>query len=166
MSRITWALGLVILLTAAAPAHAATLVSETTWGGAASEVVGDAAGASDGSTYVAGFTTSFGTSAPTIFVIKFAANGTLSWQRTWEAPVQFGTDQATDVAVAADGSVYVTGSTQGDAVLLKLSSDGALLWQRSWGGTAMRAAGRLRSPPTVRSTSSAGRRASGRTCSS
>ena len=53
MSRITWALGLVILLTAAAPAHAATLVSETTWGGPASEVVGDAAVASDGSTYVA-----------------------------------------------------------------------------------------------------------------
>jgi hypothetical protein len=135
MSRITWALGLVILLTAAAPAHAATLVSETTWGGAASEVVGDAAVASDGSTYVAGFTTSFGTSAPTIFVIKFAAaDGSLIWQRTWEAPVQFGTDQANDVAVAADGSVYVTGSTQGDAVLLKLSSDGALLWQRRWGG--------------------------------
>ncbi len=34
--------------------------------------------------------------------------------------MQFGTDQANDVAVAADGSVYVTGSTQGvggDAVL-------------------------------------------------
>jgi uncharacterized delta-60 repeat protein len=136
MGRITWALGLVILLATAAPAPAATLVSETTWGGPASEVVGDAAVAPDGSTYVAGFTTSFGTSTPTIFVIKFAAaDGSLSWQRTWEAPVQFGTDQANDVAVAADGSVYVTGSTQGDAVLLKLSSDGELLWQRRWGGS-------------------------------
>ena len=138
MSRITWTLGLVLLLTAAAPARAATLVSETTWGGAASEVVGDTAVASDGSTYVAGFTTSFGTSAPTIFVVKFAADGSLTWQRTWEGPVQFGTDQANDVAIAADGSVYVTGSTQGvggDAVLLNLSPDGALLWQRRWGGT-------------------------------
>jgi uncharacterized delta-60 repeat protein len=138
MSRIAWTLGLVLLLTAAAPARAATLVSETTWGGPATEAVGDTAVAPDGSTYVAGFTTSFGTSSPTIFVVKFAADGSLTWQRTWEGPVQFGTDQANDVAVASDGSVYVTGSTQGvggDAVLLKLSPDGDLLWQRRWGGS-------------------------------
>ena len=134
MSRIAWALGVVVLLTAAAPAHAATLISETTWGGAASEVVGDTAVAPDGSTYVAGFTTSFGTSSPTIFVVKFAADGSLSWQRTWEGPAPFGTDQANDVAVAGDGSVYVTGSTQGDAVLLKLTPGGDLVWQRRWGG--------------------------------
>ena len=134
MIRIVWALAVVVLLTAAAPARAATLLSETTWGGAASEVVGDTAVAPDGSTYVAGFTTSFGTSSPTIFVVKFAADGSLSWQRTWEGPAQFGTDQASDVAVAADGSVYVTGSTQGDAVLLKLTPGGDLVWQRRWGG--------------------------------
>jgi uncharacterized delta-60 repeat protein len=135
MRRITLALGLVVLFTAAAPARAATLLSETTWGGPASEVVGDTAIAADGSTYVAGFTTSFGASSPTVFVVKFAPDGSLTWQRTWEGPGQFATDQANDVAVAADGSVYVTGFTQGDAVLLKLTPAGDLVWQRRWGGS-------------------------------
>jgi len=137
VGRAMAALGLLVLLAAATPARAATLVSETTWGGASSEVVGDTAVAPDGSTYLAGFTTSFGMSSPTIFVVKFAPDASLSWQRTWEGPAQFGTDQANDVAVARDGSVYVTGSTQGDAgdaVLLKLSPEGALVWQRRWGG--------------------------------
>jgi uncharacterized delta-60 repeat protein len=129
---------LLALPAAASPAQAATLVSETTWGGASSEVVGDAAVAADGSTYLTGFTTSFGTTPSVIFAVNFASDGSLSWQRTWEGPQQFGDDQGSDVAVASDGSVYVTGSTPGvagDAVLLKFAPDGSLVWQRRWGGS-------------------------------
>src|SRR5688572_4749775 len=49
-------------------AQGATLIGETTWGGPAAESVGDAAVAADGSTYLAGFTTSFGATSPTLFV--------------------------------------------------------------------------------------------------
>ena len=131
------ALSAFAVFAAAQPARAATLVSETTWGGAVSEVVGDAAVASDGSTYLAGFTTSFATNQTAIFVVKFAPDGTLTWQRTWDAVAAFSNDEARDVAIAPDGSVYVTGSAlgvAGDVVLLKLSQNGDLVWQQRWGG--------------------------------
>jgi uncharacterized delta-60 repeat protein len=128
----------VVFVAGAGSTRAATVISETTWGGTASEVTGGAAMAPDGATYLAGFTTSFDPfGQQQIFVVKFAGDGSLSWQRTWEGPDQFGNDQGTDVAVASDGSVYVTGSTlgvRGDAVLLKFSAEGSLLWQRRWDG--------------------------------
>src|SRR5262249_37606644 len=60
-------------------------------------------------------------------------------QKTWGGPDR---DGANGVAVAADGSVYVTGSTRSfsagpflhdDALLLKYAPDGTLLWQRTYG---------------------------------
>jgi uncharacterized delta-60 repeat protein len=117
------------------------LVSETTWGGPISEVASGVAVAPDGSTYLTGFTTSFDPFGQLqLFLVKHAPDGTIAWQQTWEGPDQFGNDEGTDVATAPDGSVYVSGSTQGnrgDALLLKFSSEGALLWQRRWdsGGT-------------------------------
>jgi uncharacterized delta-60 repeat protein len=122
---------------AASTAQAATLVSETTWGGAGSESVGDAVTAPDGSTYLAGFTSSFADGQNEILVLKFDSDGNPAWQRTWDGPEQFGNDQATDVDVAPDGSVYVTGQTigtGGDVVLLKFTPAGELVWQRRWGG--------------------------------
>jgi len=128
-----------VFLAAPAPAEAATLISQTTWGGADSEVTNGTAVASDGSTYLAGFTTSFDPAArPRIFTVKFAADASVAWQRTWAGPETFGDDEANDVAVASDGSLYVTGFTvgvAGDAVLLKFSPDGTLLWQNRWGGS-------------------------------
>ncbi|HUS16862.1 MAG TPA: hypothetical protein VM536_17840 [Chloroflexia bacterium] len=128
-----------VSLAGAGRAQAATLLTESTWGGPADEVTGGAAVAADGSTYLAGFTTSFGNGDLSLFIIKFAPDGSLAWQRTWDGPESFGSDQATDVAVAPDGTVYVAGATQGtggDALLLKFAPDGTLLWQRTWGGPA------------------------------
>lgn len=107
-------LSLLLVVAAAPAAQAATLRSQTTWGGPDAEVTDGTAVAADNSTYLAGFTRSFNPSArPTIFVVKFAADGSLSWQRTWKGPETFSDDEAKDAAVAADGSVYVTGSTVG-----------------------------------------------------
>jgi len=132
-------LSLLLVVAAAPAARAATLLSQTTWGGPDSEVTEGTAVTADGSTYLAGFTRSFDPAArPSIFVVKFAADGSLTWQRTWKGPEAFGDDEANGVAVAADGSVYVTGFTvgvTGDAVLLKFAPDGTLLWQRRWGGS-------------------------------
>jgi uncharacterized delta-60 repeat protein len=126
----------ILALVVAVSARGATLVSETTWGGADSEVTSGVAVGTEGATYVTGFTTSFDQfGEEELFLAKHAADGTIAWQRTWEGPQQFANDRGTDVVVTPDGSVYVTGSTlgnQGDVLLLKFSSDGSLLWQRRW----------------------------------
>jgi uncharacterized delta-60 repeat protein len=135
------ALSLLVAVAAAVPAGAATLQSERTWGGTASEVTNGSALAADGSSYLAGFTTSFDTSGQeNVSVVKFAADASLVWQRRWNGPELFGNDQANDVAVAPDGSVYVTGSTfggGGDVLVLKFSPEGSLVWQQRWGGSGL-----------------------------
>ena len=118
-----------------------TLLTETTWGGAGSDVAEGVASAADGSSYVAGITDSFttdqfGNPSPRIFVVKFAPDGSLAWQRIWNGTTIRGLGRP-DVAVSADASVYVTGITAdngNDAVLLKFDANGTLLWERAWGG--------------------------------
>jgi uncharacterized delta-60 repeat protein len=118
-----------------------TLLTETTWGGVGSDVADGVASAADGSSYVVGVTDSFttdpfGIPSPKIFVVKFAPDGSLTWQRIWNGTIIRGLGRP-DVAVSADGSVYVTGVTAengGDAVLLKFETNGNLLWERAWGG--------------------------------
>ena len=120
-----------------------TLLTETTWGGVGSDVADGVASAADGSSYVVGITDSFttdqfGNPSPKIFVVKFAPDGSLSWQRIWNGTTIRGLGRP-DVAVSADGSVYVTGVTAdngNDAVLLKFDANGTLLWERAWGGAA------------------------------
>jgi len=120
-----------------------TLLTETTWGGTSSDVAEGVASAADGSSYLVGITDSFATDpfgnpSPRIFVVKFAPDGSLTWQRIWNGTTIHGLGRP-DVAVSADGSVYVTGITANngnDAVLLKFDASGALLWERAWGGAA------------------------------
>jgi uncharacterized delta-60 repeat protein len=120
-----------------------TLLTETTWGGAGSDVAEGVASAADGSSYVVGITDSFtrdpfGNPSPKIFIVKFAPNGSVTWQRIWNGTTIRGLGRP-DVAVSADGSVYVTGITAdngNDAVLLKFDTNGTLLWERAWGGAA------------------------------
>ena len=120
-----------------------TLLTETTWGGTGSDVAEGVASGADGSSYVVGITDSFtidpfGNPSPKIFLVKFAPDGSLSWQRIWNGTTIRGLGRP-DVAVSADGSVYVTGVTadnQNDAVLLKFDANGTLLWERAWGGAA------------------------------
>ena len=120
-----------------------TLLTETTWGGVGSDVAEGVASAADGSSYVVGITDSFtidqfGNPSPKIFVVKFAPDGSLTWQRIWNGTTIRGLGRP-DVAVSADGSVYVTGVTAdngNDAVLLKFDANGTLLWERAWGGAA------------------------------
>jgi uncharacterized delta-60 repeat protein len=120
-----------------------TLLTETTWGGAGSDVAESVASAADGSSYVVGITDSFtidpfGNPSPKIFVVKFASDGSLSWQRIWNGTTIRGLGRP-DVAVSPDGSVYVTGITAdngNDAALLKFDANGTLVWERNWGGAA------------------------------
>src|SRR4029450_7960168 len=142
MLLLAW-VGLLLVTFATTTAQAQTLQSETTWGGNGSDVSDGVARAADGSSYVAGITDSFTTDqfdnpSPKIFVVKFAPDGSLIWQRIWNGTTIRGLGRP-DVAVSTDGSVYVTGVTadnQNDAVLLKFDASGTLLWERAWGGAA------------------------------
>jgi hypothetical protein len=128
---------------APATAQAQTLLSETTWGGNGSDVSEGVAIAADGASYVVGITDSFttdqfGNPSPRIFLVKFAADGSLVWQRIWNGTTVRGIGR-TDVALGAGDSVYVTGvstNNGNDAVLLKFDVNGTLLWERTWGGPA------------------------------
>jgi Domain of unknown function (DUF5122) beta-propeller len=138
-------LNLVLLPLAPVSAQAQTLLSQTTWGGTGRDAANGIAVGADGSAYVVGisdsFTTDqFGQPSAAIFIVKFAPDGSLVWQRVWTASTVFGSFQGPGVALAADGSVFVTGLTNTntsnsiDAVLLKFDPNGNLLWQRTWGG--------------------------------
>jgi len=129
-----------LLTVGAVPTHAATLVSQTIWGTPEHESSDGVATAPDGSRYLTGIHI-VGFDPPQIFLVKFAANGSIAWQETWDGPDSFFNNSARDVAVSPDGSaVYVTGSffiNPNVAVLLKFNpADGSLVWDRSWGGNA------------------------------
>jgi hypothetical protein len=134
--------GLVLILLTAVPAASQTLLTQTTWGGTGSDVSSGVAMAADGSAYVVGISDSFtvdqfGTPSPRLFVVKFAPNGSLAWQRIWNGSTVRGLGR-TAVALAG-GFVYVTGvSTDNgnDAVLLKFDAAGTLVWERTWGGAS------------------------------
>ena len=134
------ALSAVVAALTVAPAAAFTVVSESSWGTAGSETARGVAVAPDGSIYQAVTAFDLGNFPPTLILLKYAADGTLLWEQAWEVPGSFFTEDAADVAVASDGSVYVVGSANGDALILKFSPDGTLLWQRTWGETGSDAA--------------------------
>lgn len=131
---------LVLLILAPGTVAGQTLITQTTWGGGGAEFPGDVATATDGSAYAVGTSDSFATDQfgnpdPKIFLVKFAPNGTVAWQRIWNGSTIHG---RTAVAADAAGSVFVTGFTTangGDAVILKFDAAGRLLWERTWGGS-------------------------------
>jgi hypothetical protein len=139
----TTSIGLLLLFLAAGTAQGQTLLIEKTWGGGGSDVAEAVATSADGGFYVVGITDSFavdqfGNPSARIFVVKFAADGSLAWQRAWNGTTIRGLGRP-DVAVSSDGSAYVTGVTAdngNDAVLLKFDTSGTLLWERTWGGTS------------------------------
>jgi hypothetical protein len=136
-----------------------SLLWSTFLGGNASELGTALAVAADGCCYVAGNT--FSDDFPTLkaynatkgllrdgFISKFASNGSLLWSTflggNW-------LDYVSDIAVAADGSCYLTGYTEStnfplkdavnqsycdrEAFVSKFASNGSLLWSTYLGGS-------------------------------
>lgn len=130
----------IVLLAGSPAAGQSTLLSQTIWGTPDHEGTQGVAVGPDGSTYLTGDHI-VGFDPTKIFLVKFAPDGSIAWQRTWDGPAQFASNNAQDVAVAPDGSaVYVTGTSfisPNVAILLKFNSaDGSLVWDRSWAGNA------------------------------
>src|SRR5438093_7033243 len=117
MNRWTHLIAAVIMSLVPALARGAssgpTLLSEATWGGPNSDAPNGVATAADGSSYVVGITDSFavdqfGQPSPRIFVVKFAPDGSLAWQKIWNGTTVRGLGRS-GVAVGTGGSVYATG---------------------------------------------------------
>jgi uncharacterized delta-60 repeat protein len=112
---------------------AGTLVWQRTWGDNGNFANGIAVGA-DGSVYVAGGTSTFDIGQGDVIVFKLTADGALEWDLTWGGP---GFDAGRDIAVGADGGIYIAGETNSfvanDAFLIKVSAAGVVLWERDWG---------------------------------
>ena len=131
------------ILCVAAIAQGQTLRSETTWGGAGSDVAYGVAVDFDGSSYVTGISDSFavdqfGIPAQRIFLTRFAADGSLVWQRIWNGQTLSGGLRGPSVALGANGAVFVSGRSVvngNDAVVLKFDAFGNLIWERTWGGS-------------------------------
>ncbi len=86
-----------------------------------------------------GGTRSFGAGGDDAFLLKYGADGTLLWQRTYgTAPddLNSGEEAGIGVAVAPDNSgVLVVGNYRdGNIFLAKFSPAGLLLWDLTWGG--------------------------------
>src|SRR5262245_32042044 len=121
------------------PLLAYVLEQERTWGGLERDGAQGIAVAGDGSLYVTGSTRSFGAGGDDAFLLKYGADGTLLWQRTYgTAPddLNSGEESGIGVAVAPDNSgVLVVGNYRdGNIFLAKFSPAGLLLWDLTWGG--------------------------------
>jgi hypothetical protein len=142
--RKTIVLGTMLILVQL-PLLAYVLLQERTWGGVERDGANGVAAAADGSAYVTGSTRSFGAGGDDAFLLKYDANGTLLWQRTYgTAPDQSnsGQEAGIGVAVAPDGGVVMLGNYRdGNIFLAKFNSAGTLLWARTWGGNEEGAGG-------------------------
>ena len=104
----------------------------------AEQVVVDAAG----NVYATGF--SYGADFDYDWAtLKFAADGSLRWERRLDAPGR-SDDRAADMALLPDGNVVVSGVTQpggeqfpdNDAETVAYDPQGSIVWQARWSDTA------------------------------
>lgn len=89
----------------------------------------------DGALYVTGSTPGPGLIANVLLLRYQQLDGTRDWAVQWDGGAV--SDSGRDVAVDADGFIYVGGGTVGDGLdclTLKFDSGGAYLWDQLWDG--------------------------------
>jgi hypothetical protein len=92
---------------------------------------------SDGEYVITGYTYSFGSGWPDVFVIKLDSSGNLSWAKTIGGTYS---DYGYSIQQTSDGGYVITGKTNSfgaggyDVFVIKLDSSGNLSWARTIGG--------------------------------
>ena len=117
-----------------------TVQWQKTLGGSDLDSGSSVAVAPDGSVYVCGVTHSVGAGKSDLLFAKFSSSGTVQWQKTIGGS---DLESGYSVAVAPDGSVYVSGFTasagagSADLLLVKFSSSYTVQWQKILGGSSI-----------------------------
>lgn len=98
------------------------------WGGTGSEGFSSVILTSDGGYLATGSTSSYGAGDRDMLLVKFNADGTLAWNKTWGGTAF---DNGASLIQTASGSYVVVGTTQsfgtgGDIFIAKYTSDGVL----------------------------------------
>ena len=119
---------------------AGALNSQRTWGGSFFDVSRGVAVATDGAIFITGETLFTANAA---FLVKFAADGSVVWEREWGLVGKggFPEDDDTDgnaVAAAPDGGAFVVGGSTGtgvnpNLVAVRFDSAGNFVWERVGG---------------------------------
>ncbi len=115
-----------------------SLAWQKTFGGGIDDKAYSIQQTTDGGYIVAGYTNSFGSGDPDVYVLKLNSDGSLAWQKTFGGN---GYDEAYSIQQTTDGGYIVVGYTSSfgswpyDAYILKLNSDGSLAWQKTYGGS-------------------------------
>src|SRR3990167_6343532 len=114
-----------------------TVEWQKTYGGANGDVAESVCETRDGGYIVAGWTRSFGAGKEDVWVLKFRADGTVEWQKTYGGG---GSDEGYSIQQTSDGGHIVAGETRSfgagkeDVWVLKLRADGTVEWQKTYGG--------------------------------
>ncbi len=112
------------------------LVWSKTYGGAGTEYGNGCLSTSDGY-LVVGYTTSFGSGARDVYLIKLDKNGSEIWSKTYGGASW---DEGIAVKETDDGHYVLCGYTHSfgkgeeDVYLIKTDSQGNLIWSRTYGG--------------------------------
>jgi hypothetical protein len=109
-----------------------------TYGGTSADVAYSVRQTSDGGYIVAGETSSFGAGNFDIFLIKTAANGNISWAKTYggaNRDAAFSVQQTSDGGYILAGLTYSFGAGGGDIILIKTDANGNISWAKTYGGT-------------------------------
>ncbi|WP_088857970.1 PEGA domain-containing protein [Thermococcus profundus] len=86
---------------------------------------------------VAGYTRSFRTNGPNVWILRLDENGKVEWQKTYGGS---SIDRAYAIALANNGDIIVAGETwsfdvaYGDVWVLRLDGNGNIKWQKTYGG--------------------------------
>ncbi len=114
-----------------------TLSWNKTWGGAGEDATSSIIQTSDGGYAITGETHSYGAGNSDVFIVKYASDGTLSWNKTWGGAgedIGFSIIQTSDGGYAIAGKTHSYGADDGDAFIAKYTSDGTLSWNKTWVG--------------------------------
>ncbi|MHA1269308.1 MAG: SBBP repeat-containing protein [Candidatus Helarchaeota archaeon] len=115
-----------------------TIIWNTTWGGISTDEGNDLVIDSSGFIYCVGKSIGFFSISNCLALVKFAPNGTLLWNSSWDGPND---DSGYGITIDSNGYLYCSATTNSygsglkDFALIKFDSiNGSIIWNTTFGG--------------------------------